>query len=71
LSLSVSGTNVIIVGTNGLAGVPYNVLTSTNLVLPLGDWTVLPTNTFGASTFSITNPVNPSAPQSFYLLRVP
>ena len=70
-SLSLSGTSLVISGTNGLAGEPYNVLTATNLTLPLSQWTVLPTNTFGGGIFSITNTVNPVAPQNFYILRVP
>jgi hypothetical protein len=70
-NISLSGTNVVIDGTNGLAGASYNVLTTTNLALPLSSWTVLLEGTFGGSTFSITNPVNTSAPQSYYLLRVP
>lgn len=70
-SISLSGTGVVINGTNGLAGASYNVLTTTNLTLPMSNWTVLPMGTFGGSTFSITNPLNASAPQSYYLLRVP
>jgi hypothetical protein len=69
--ISLSGTSLVINGTNGLTGEPYNVLTTTNLTLPLGQWTVLPTNTFGGGSFSLTNAVNPNAPQNFYILRVP
>jgi len=65
------GTNLIISGTNGLAGEQYNVLTSTNVALPLSQWTTLPTNTFGGGNFSITNLVSPNAPHNFYILRVP
>ena len=70
-SISLSGTGLVISGTNGLAGEQYNVLTSTNLTLPLSQWTVLPTNTFSGDGFSITNAVYPNAPKNFYLLRVP
>ena len=70
-SISLSGTNLIINGTNGLAGEAFNVLTTTNLALPLASWTVLPTSTFSSGNFSLTNAVNPGAAQSFYLLRVP
>ena len=69
--ISLSGTSLVINGTNGLAGESYNVLTSTNLLLPVTSWTVLPTGTFSAGSFSITNSVTSGAPQSFYLLRVP
>ena len=70
-SISLSGSSLVINGTNGMAGEQYNVLMTTNLALSLSNWTVLPTNTFSAGTFSITNTVNPAAPQSFYILRVP
>jgi autotransporter-associated beta strand protein len=70
-SISLTGGNLVINGTNGLAGEQYNVLTTTNLAQPLSSWTVLPTNTFSAGPFSITNAVNPGAPQGFYIIRVP
>jgi len=70
-SISLSGTSLIINGTNGLAGEQYNILTTTNLTLPLAQWTVLPTNTFAAGTFSLTNSVDSSVPQSYYIIRVP
>lgn len=70
-SISLSGTSLIINGTNGLAGESYNVLTSTNVALPLAGWTVLPAGTFNAASFSVTNPVTSSSPQSYYMLRVP
>jgi fibronectin-binding autotransporter adhesin len=70
-SISLSGTSLIINGTNGLAGEQYNILTTTNLTLPLAQWTVLPTNTFSAGTFSLTNSVDSSVPQSYYIIRVP
>jgi hypothetical protein len=69
--VSLSGTNLVINGSNGLAGEQYNVLTTTNLTLPLGSWTVLPTNIFSAGNFSITNVVNPQSPRGFYMIRVP
>ncbi|HSY19457.1 MAG TPA: hypothetical protein VK815_14035, partial [Candidatus Acidoferrales bacterium] len=69
--ISLSGTDLVINGTNGLAGEQYNVLTTSNLTLPLSQWTVLPTNTFGGGSFSITNPVNAGSPRNFYILRVP
>ena len=71
LNITLSGTSLVISGTNGMLNEQYNVLTSTNLALPLGQWTVLPTNTFNGAGFSITNTVNPNAAQNFYILRVP
>src|SRR6185503_10156536 len=46
-SISQSGGNVTISGTNGTAGATYRVLTSTNIALtPLTGWTIMATNTF-------------------------
>lgn len=70
-SIGLSGGSLIISGTNGTAGQQYNVLESTNLLAPLANWTPISTNTFSGSAFSVTNTVNPHAPQNFYLLRVP
>jgi autotransporter-associated beta strand protein len=69
--ISLSGTDLVINGTNGLAGEQYNVLTTTNLTLPLSQWTVLPTNMFTGGSFSITNPMSSGSPRNFYILRVP
>jgi autotransporter-associated beta strand protein len=65
--ISISGGNVIISGTNAAPGQTYNVLTSTNLAS--GQWIPISTNTFSSSVFSITNPVNGNAPQSFYRMK--
>ena len=70
-SIALSGSNLIISGTNGTAGQQFNVLESTNLLVPLANWTPISTNTFSGSAFSVTNTVNPLAPQNFYLLRLP
>lgn len=67
--ISLSGTNLIIQGTNN--NVPntsfrYAVLTSTNVALPLSEWTLVVTNPFnGDGTFDYTNPVVPGAPRQF------
>ncbi len=67
-----NGTNLVFSGTNGTVGVTYNVLTSTNLVLPLSSWTPIFTNTFiTGGAFSITNLISPSVPQRFYILILP
>jgi hypothetical protein len=70
-SISLSGTSLIINGTNGLAGEQYDVLSSTNVSLPLANWTSITNSTFGGGTFSITNTVDPSLPAQFFILRVP
>jgi hypothetical protein len=70
-SVNLSGTTLIINGTNGTAGLQFEVLTSTNVTVPLANWTSISTNTFSGSNFSVTNTVNSTAPQNFFLLRVP
>ncbi len=70
--LVLSGTNLIITGTNGSAGGNYLVLTATNVALPAASWTVLATNQFGSGgTVNFTNPKNPDLPQTFFRLRLP
>jgi autotransporter-associated beta strand protein len=67
--VSLSGTNLLIHGTNN--NVPntsfhYQVLTATNLTIPLSNWTVLTTNAFNPDgTFDYTNPIVPGTPRQF------
>jgi hypothetical protein len=59
-------------GSNGMSGGSYYVLTSTNLALPLSNWTRMLTNLFDENgSFGITNAVDPTAPREFYLLQLP
>ena len=52
---------------NGSASLHYLVLTSTNLALPMANWTVLSTNPFNADgTFSTTNTIDPTLPAAFF-----
>ena len=69
--INLSGTSLVLSGTNGTSGLQFTVLTSTNLSLPLGQWSSVTTGTFTGSSFSVTNTVNPGKPQNFYLLQVP
>jgi autotransporter-associated beta strand protein len=70
--ISLSSGNVLVSGTGGTAGASYYVLTSTNIVLPLANWTPLATNVFDANgNFAFTNAVNRSFPQQFFLLQLP
>ena len=71
-SIGISGTNVIITGTNGAAGANYAVLTATNLALSLSNWQSIATNPFDSSgNFSFTNAISPGEPQRFFRLRTP
>jgi len=74
LSFALNGSNVSISGTNGQAGDAYYLLTSTNVALPLAQWTVAATNVVssvganGSFTFIGTNVVAPTDQQQFYIL---
>lgn len=70
--ITISGGNVILRGTNN-TGTPgtYHVLTTTNITVPLANWTVLTNGSFDSNgNFSSTNALGTSARQ-FYILQVP
>jgi hypothetical protein len=65
----VVNTNFIFSATNGTPDWTYYVVTSTNLLNPLVDWTIISTNTFDSTgRFSFTNVVDPGVSQQFYAL---
>jgi fibronectin-binding autotransporter adhesin len=69
-SISLSGTNLVLGGTNQGAGISY-VLASTNVALPKTTWTVIATNLLsgtGNFTLTITNAVSPGIPRKFFML---
>jgi uncharacterized repeat protein (TIGR03803 family) len=71
-SYSMAGTDLVLNATNGVANCSYTVLTSTNLGLPLSQWTPLATNVLteaGNFAFSLTNAVDLGASQEFYTLQ--
>ena len=64
-----SGT-ITVNATNGLAGGPVNILTSTNVALPMASWTPVTTNFFdGSGNYTDTVTVNPASPRQFFILR--
>ena len=45
-------------------------MTSTNLALPVSEWTAVASNLLSASgSFTNVIPVNPTAPANFYLIK--
>ena len=69
-SIHVSGSAVAVSGSNGLVNAVYNVLNSSNVALPLSNWTVLGSARFDSSgNFSSTNAS--AGGQSFYIIQVP
>jgi hypothetical protein len=69
-STASSGSNLIVTGSNGLAGVTYYVMASTNLAqLPMALWQRVSTNVFSANgKFTNSIPINPSVPQGFLIV---
>lgn len=72
LRVFAKGGNFIMSGTNNSgAGGAYQVLASTNLLLPLTNWMVLTSNAFdGSGNFAFTNAISSTNIGLFYLLRV-
>jgi hypothetical protein len=71
-SITVSGTNVILTGTNGPADALYAVLTATNLALPLSNWVSIDSNVFGTDgEFDFTTGLVPGERQRFFRIRTP
>jgi PKD repeat protein len=64
-----SGGLFTLSGANCPPGAQYRILTSTNVALPLADWTPVLTNTFTSSgTFSFTNPATTTGAGFFRLI---
>ena len=72
-NLSLSGLNVVLNGTNGQSGRTYNTLMSTNVSLPVNQWTLVGISSLSADgDFSITatNAVSPNYSAEFFLLQL-
>jgi hypothetical protein len=69
--LSTDGTNLFLNIANGITNGVVTVLTGTNLVLPLTNWTAMTTNVATNGNFAVTvgNAVNPMVPVQFFILR--
>jgi hypothetical protein len=70
--IQLSGSNLTLTSAGGTPNGGYTVLTSTNAVLPLSQWSTNSTGTFAADG-SATNtiPVSAGTPSLFYILREP
>ncbi|HUA39024.1 MAG TPA: autotransporter-associated beta strand repeat-containing protein [Candidatus Sulfopaludibacter sp.] len=69
--IGVTGTTLTVQGTNGTSNGQYVLLQSTNLALPLIQWTPALTNSFDSNgNFNLTtNIVSPNNPREFYRLK--
>jgi hypothetical protein len=66
---SVSGTNLVFSGTNGIPNGTYVVLTSTNLTQP---WTPVATNPFNSlGDFTFDEPISTTNQQQFFSIQEP
>ena len=70
-AMTLTPTDVTLSATNGVAGGSLLVLTSTNVALPVAQWTSVETNNFdGSGNFtSQPIPVNPATSRQFYLIQ--
>jgi uncharacterized repeat protein (TIGR03803 family) len=72
LGVTLSGNNLRISGTDALPSETCVTLMSQNLARPLAQWNPVATNILevtGDFTITATNAVDPSAPQSFFILQ--
>lgn len=68
--ITLDSGSFILSGTGGFPASTYHVLATTNLALPVAQWTLVATNQFdGSGDFIITNSINPAWPQTFYRLQ--
>ena len=65
-----SGSNVVIVGGGGTPNGNYRVLTSTNIALPLTNWSILFMGRYDCSgNFSFTDFIGPTDSRRFYVVN--
>jgi len=70
-SISATGTNLVLSGSNGIPGVTYTWLTSTDATLPLTDWMTMTNVVFDPNgNFASSNGLALEMPQQFYLLQM-
>jgi autotransporter-associated beta strand protein len=65
-----SGVNLTIAGDGGLHNGPYQVLISTNIAMPLAEWTPISTNNLDRNgQFSNALPLFPDLPSVYFLIK--
>jgi hypothetical protein len=69
--VSLAGTNLVLNVANSITGGVFTVLMSTNISLPLTNWSAVATNVANSSSFTLTatNAVNLAAPNNFFILQ--
>lgn len=70
--LTKTGTNLIFNITGGAAGGSWNLLTSTNVALPLASWTTNRSGVFdGSGNVNFTNGIIAAEPQRYFRIKTP
>ncbi|EEF61857.1 beta strand repeat-containing protein [Pedosphaera parvula] len=70
-SVTISGGSLIFSGSNGSQGGTYTVLATTNVALPLSQWTRVATNSFSPTgNFNSTNVIGAN-PQRYFSIEIP
>jgi T5SS/PEP-CTERM-associated repeat protein len=70
--VTLSGTNLIFEVTGGAPGGDWNQLTTTNVTLPISSWTTNQSGVFGVlGNATLTNEINFTEPQHFFLIQTP
>ena len=68
--VSLNGSSLTLQGTGGLAGGTFTLLETSNLLLPLSQWTVVSSgNVFTGPNWTITITINPASPATFYSIQ--
>ena len=66
------GGQVIINGAGGLAGATSRILTTTNVAVPVAQWTPMVTNQFNVGgVFGYTNVIQPNTPARYFRVSMP
>jgi uncharacterized repeat protein (TIGR03803 family) len=71
-NFTLSGSDLLVDATNGVANCTYTLLSTTNSALPLAEWTPIATNVptrAGPFTFTLSNVFDVSQAQQFYTIR--
>jgi hypothetical protein len=70
-AVSSAGNYLALGGNGGQPYRPFYTLSSSNVGLSLNQWTMVSSNACDANgNFSVTNPVNPSVSQQFYIIQM-
>jgi fibronectin-binding autotransporter adhesin len=71
-NISISGSDLSFSGNNGIPNASFNLLSSTDVTLPLSSWTVVGAYTFDGSgnfSFTLSGAFDPNQPQVFYSVQ--